>query len=109
MQAKVIGEIDRAVAVYGAGWQNLATLGTLAKVQQAQRESVEQQFKAGAVEQLDLLSAQIESGVAALGELDAQAKFQQALGAVEDAVQRPFDVNQAMLESPSVKGKETSK
>ncbi len=92
LQAKVIGEIDRAVAGYGAGQRNLATLGTLAKAQQSQRESVEQQFKAGAVEQLDVLAARIESGVAALAELDAQTKFQQALGALEDAVQRPLDV-----------------
>ena len=93
LQAKVIGEIDRAVAVYGAGQKNLATLGTLATAQHSQRESVEQQFKAGAVEQLDLLAARIESGVAVLAELDAQTKFQQALGALEDAVQRPLDLN----------------
>ena len=109
LQAKIIGEIDRAVAVYGAGQHNLATLGTLAKAQQSQRESVEQQFKAGAAEQLDLLAAQIESGVAALVELEAQTKLQQGLGALEDAVQRPLDVKQSALESPLQTKKENSK
>ena len=109
LQSKVIGEIDRAAALYDGGQKNLSTLGTLAKAQQAQRESVEQQFKAGAVEQLDVLAARIESGAAALVELGAQSKLQQAIGALEDAVQRPLDVKQTVLESSSVNGKETSK
>lgn len=107
LQAHVISEIDRAVAVYGAGQRNLAMLGTLAEAQRAQRESVEQQFKAGVVEQLDVLAAQIESGAASLAELDAQTKLQQALGALEDAVQRPLDVPLSVLKSPLTKKEES--
>ena len=109
LQAKVIAEIDRAVAAYGAGQRSQTILTALAAAQQAQRESVEQQFTAGAAEQLDVLAARIEAGAAALVELDAQSKLQQALGALEDAIQRPLDVKQTVLESSSVNGKETSK
>jgi len=107
LQAHVIGEIDRAVAVYDAGQRNLSMLGTLAEAQRAQRESVEQQFKAGVVEQLDVLAAKIESGTASLAELDAQTKLQQALGALDDAVQRPLEVPLSVLKSPLTKKEES--
>jgi len=109
LQAKVIGEIDRAVAGYGAGQRNLAMFGSLAEAQRAQQESVEQQFKAGVVEQVDLLAARIETGVASLAELEVQSKFQQAIGALEDALQRPLEVTPAVLESPAETKKENLK
>jgi outer membrane protein TolC len=91
VQAKVIGEIDRVVAVYGASRTNLAALHRLAAAQKAQSEIFEAQFKAGALEQLDVRRAQFELTAARLAELDAQIKLQQAAGALEAAVQRPLD------------------
>lgn len=91
LQAKVIGEIDRAVAVYGASRTNLAALHQLAAAQKAQSQTVEAQFKAGALDQLEVRRAEFELTVAQLAELDAQVKLQQAAGALEDAVQRPVD------------------
>jgi cobalt-zinc-cadmium efflux system outer membrane protein len=90
LQSKVIGEIDRALALLDAAKKNLEAIHALAETQARQRESVENQFKAGAVEQIDLLGAQIEFQSATLAELDARVKFQQAIGALEDAVQRPI-------------------
>jgi cobalt-zinc-cadmium efflux system outer membrane protein len=92
LQAKVLAEIERAVEVFRVSEKNLATLQSLADAQTKQRESVEAQFKAGAMDRLDLLNAQMESVAAGLVQLVGQSKFQAAAGALEDAVQRPIDL-----------------
>lgn len=92
LQAKVLAEIERTVEVFRVSESNSATLQSLSGDQEKQRASVEAQFKAGAVEQLDFLNAQLVSAVAQLTLLDGQVKLQQAIGALEDAVQRPLDV-----------------
>ena len=38
-----------------------------------------------------MLNVQLELGVATLAQLDGQARLQQSLGALEDALQRPMD------------------
>jgi outer membrane protein TolC len=91
LQAKVLAEIDRTVEVFRVSESNSATLQSLSGDQEKQRASVEAQFKAGAVERLDFLNAQLESAVSQLVLLDGQVKLQQAVGALEDAVQRPLD------------------
>ena len=91
LQAKVIGEIDRAVAAYRVAREQLATSDSLLAAERQQQQSVEAQLKAGAVDQLDMLNVQLELGVATLAQLDGQARLQQSLGALEDALQRPMD------------------
>jgi outer membrane protein TolC len=91
LQAKVIGDIDRAVAAYRVAREQLATSDSLLAAERQQQQSVEAQLKAGAADQLDRLNAQLELGVATLAQLDGQAKLQQSLGALEDALQRPMD------------------
>lgn len=90
-QAKALAEIDRAVAVLATSRKNLDALQLLTAAQKARRGSVEVQIKAGAAERLDLLNAQLESGASALAELDAHVKLQQAIGALEDTVQKSLD------------------
>ncbi len=91
LQAGVLVEIDRAVAVFKANQHHLDALHSLAAAQLKQRASVEAQYKVGEADLLDLLNAQFELGAAQLAELDAQVKLHQSLGALEDAVQRPLD------------------
>lgn len=91
LQAKVLAEIERAVEVFRVSESNTVTLQSLSGDQEKRRASVEAQFKAGALEQLDFLNAQLESAVSQLVLLDGQVKLQQAVGALEDAVQRPLD------------------
>jgi len=91
LQAKVISEIDRAVAAYRVAREQLATSDSLLAAERQQQQSVEAQLKAGAVDQLDMLNVQLELGVATLAQLDGQARLQQSLGALEDALQRPMD------------------
>ena len=91
LQAKVLAEIERAVEVFRVSESNSATLQSLSSDQEKQRASVEAQLKAGAVEQLDFVNAQLESAVSQLVLLDGQVKLQQAIGTLESAVQRPLD------------------
>ncbi|HZL41849.1 MAG TPA: TolC family protein [Verrucomicrobiae bacterium] len=90
LQSKVIGEIDRAVAVLDASRTNMVALQSLLDAQAAQQRSVEAQFKAGAADQLELLGARVQFNTASLTVLDARLKLQQAMSDLEDAVQRPL-------------------
>jgi outer membrane protein TolC len=99
LQAKVLAEIETASQVLRVTRQTAATLRSLTEAQSERRESVASQFKAGATDQLELLNAQTEFVAAELVQLDGQIKLQQAVGAMEDAVQRPFDYPSAALAS----------
>jgi cobalt-zinc-cadmium efflux system outer membrane protein len=104
VQAKVLADIERAVATYRTSEKNSETLTALAATEAKQRESVEAQFKAGAAERTELLNSQFEFLNAQLSEVDARSKLQQAAAALEDAIQRPLDarlaVEQARVTQP---------
>lgn len=91
LQGKVITEIDGAVASFRASQTNVAAIEALAAAQATQQQSIEAQFQAGAVDRLDVLTAELELNAASIARLDAQVKLQQAAGALENAVQRPLD------------------
>ena len=99
LQAKVLAEIDRAVRVYRSAETNVSTLKTLAEVQARRTESISAQIKAGASDELELLNAQFEAASTSLLELDGQIKMQQALGTLEDAIQRPFELPPAIFQT----------
>jgi outer membrane protein TolC len=99
LQAKVIGEIDSATASFHASQTNTAALTELASAQKAQREAALDQFRAGAVDRLEVVAAELELAAAELARFEAEVKAQQALGALEDAVQRPLDLPQAIYSS----------
>jgi outer membrane protein TolC len=99
LQAKVITEIDGAVASFRASQTNLAAIETLVAAQTMQQRSIAAQFQAGAVDRLDLLAADLELATASLARLDAQVKVQQAAGGLENAVQRPFELPTAIFET----------
>ena len=90
LQAKVIADIDRGLAVYQVAAKSRVGAEALLATQRKQRESVEQQLKAGAADRLDVLTAQLELATSELTVEDGQTKLHQALGALEDAVQRPL-------------------
>ena len=102
LQAKVIGEIDRAVAAHRAANEQLTTADSLLNAERQQQQSVEAQLRAGAADPLDLLNVQFELGAAALAQLDGQARLQQSVGALEDALQRPIDATQDAISASSL-------
>jgi len=99
LQAKVINEIDGAVASFRSSQTNATALETLFQTQTSQQHAIEQQFQAGALDRLDVVNAGLELNLAALARLDAQVRFQRAVGALEDAVQRPFVLPNAIFQA----------
>ena len=90
VQAKAIAEIDRALAAWHAAQEQLSGLAPLEAALRQQAEAVAAQAKAGAAEPLDVLAAEAELSASALAEFDARLRAVQALGLLEDALQRPF-------------------
>jgi hypothetical protein len=99
LQAKVLAEIDSAIAVFHISVTNFNALRALAEAQAKRRDSVAAQLKVGAVDQLELLNAQFEYAAAELVRLEGDIKLQQAAAAVEDAVQRPFELPDEIFHS----------
>jgi cobalt-zinc-cadmium efflux system outer membrane protein len=91
LQAKVIAEIDRALLNRSAAIEQLKQLEEIAALQRQLVTQLEASFQAGAADQFDLATARVEFASTELARLDALAKKQQALGLLEDALQRPCD------------------
>jgi outer membrane protein, heavy metal efflux system len=100
LQSKVIAEIDGALAVRVAVRDQLRQIDTLLDAQRRQVQSVEAMIRAGAADQYELRSAQLEAQVTELTRLDAQVKAQQTLGQLEDAVQMPFEALRSIEKNP---------
>ena len=101
LQAKVMSDIDRAVAGYRVTRENLTGLEALGAAQKKQTDSVAAQAQAGAMAQFDLLNSQLELATGELAQLDGRVKLEQAYAALEDAVQRPLaTLKPALIEQP---------
>lgn len=90
-QAKVIGEVDRALQGYAAAEDQLRSNEALLATQQKQAAAVESALQAGGADQYELLSARLEASVALLSLVESQYKLQQTFGQLEDAFQFPFE------------------
>jgi cobalt-zinc-cadmium efflux system outer membrane protein len=99
LQAKVLAEIDSAIDVFRISETNSSALRALAETQAKRRDSVAAQLKAGAVDELELLNAQLEYATAELVQLEGEVKLQHAAAAVEDALQRPFELPDEIFHS----------
>jgi outer membrane protein TolC len=110
VQAKAIAEIDRALAAWQAAQEQLADLAPLDAALRQQAETVTAQAKAGAAEPLDVLAAEAELATSAVAQFDARRRAVQALGQLEDALQRPFDalktIEQSREQQANLKGKQ---
>src|SRR5262245_13929800 len=87
LQARAIGEIDRALTAHQATQEQLASVDLLLGTQQRYANSVQALLTAGSADRAELLTAHLELATAQLTRLDALFKVQQALGQVEDALQ----------------------
>jgi outer membrane protein TolC len=102
LQAKVIAEIDRALLSRTAAIEQLTQVDELVRAERQQMDQLEASFQAGVADQFDLASARVEFATTELARLDALAKQQQALGLLEDALQRPFDGLSTVERNPRV-------
>jgi outer membrane protein TolC len=90
-QAGVIADVDRAAAVFRVAEASMTEAQQFVAVQRKQAESVEHLYKAGGADRVDILAAQLDLAASEAALLDGQTRTQQAIGALEDAVQQPLD------------------
>ncbi|MBI3851559.1 MAG: TolC family protein [Verrucomicrobia bacterium] len=90
VQAKALGEIDRAVAGYQAAREQAATAEALLADLKRRRNATQAMLDAGEVDNLTIAAAQAELSAGSLARLNSLVKAQQALAALEDAVQSPL-------------------
>jgi outer membrane protein TolC len=90
LQARVLAEIDCAVAGYRASRQKQADADALLGRLQKQEQRAQAMFDAGEISKGDLAALRLQLSASALARLDALVKSQQALGQLEDALQSPL-------------------
>lgn len=88
LQAQIIGAVDQAATAYRKSTQSLASAEALRASAQRRAQQVENSFRAGQVDRPTLVTAQIEAAATALSSFDVVVQQRQALGSLEDAVQR---------------------
>ncbi len=93
LQAKTLGEIDKAVAGYRAARQQVSTAESLLADLEKRQAGTKAMFEAGEVDALALANAQVEFSTGALARMNSLIKAQQALAALEDAVQSPLSLS----------------
>jgi outer membrane protein TolC len=108
LQSQVIGQIELAIDQLKAAREQLKNGSDLLASQQQQEASLKAQMAAGEADPLDLLAAKLATGNARLTTLDNESKWQSALGALEDALQRPTDTLAADIQNISTPGPEGS-
>ena len=91
LQARDIAETERALAGYRAALAALDAAQSLATAQQSHAQSAQRQFASGYIDRSALDQAQLLALAAENTRLTASTQAQQALGALEDAVERPLD------------------
>lgn len=95
-QAQVIAQSEQAFAAYDAALKELAEADqSLRKLQDGQLQMMNRALSLGEEDQLALNGVQLENSVVARARLDSLSRAQNALGALEDAVQLPLDPNDA--------------
>ncbi|HEX7485447.1 MAG TPA: TolC family protein [Vicinamibacterales bacterium] len=93
VQARAIGEVELAVVSYRSAVQKVSSVDAMMADLTRQEQTAQRMFKAGEISRLELGSTQLELYTGALAHLDALIKAQQALGALEDAMQRSGDLS----------------
>jgi len=91
LQARAIGEFDEASARYRAGRAQASRTRDAMEAVERRVEGVRRAVELGDADLVALLGVRIERLAVEAARLDALRRAQEALGALEDAVQRPID------------------
>lgn len=95
-QAQVMAQSEQAYASYKAGLKELVEADqSLRNLQDTQLQMMQHAVSAGEEDQLALNGLQLQAIAVTRARLDALSRAQNALGALEDAVQRPLDPDDA--------------
>lgn len=100
LQARVLSEIEQAVAGYRASMKKVEAAGSLNEELATQLRAAQGMLDAGEISKVELAQRQLELTTAALAQLDARLQAQEALGALEDALQSPAALIPVSEQSP---------
>lgn len=101
LQAKIIGDIDRAIASYRGGTRAVATADTLLQGQMRRRQQIDRAFRLGEVDRLAVLTTDLEQAVIELARFEAIVQQREALALIEDALQHSmFDGGSLYIRLP---------
>ena len=90
LQARIVGDLDLALAGYRSAASAVASADSLLAVQRRAQQQSRAAFAAGEVDRLALVSTDLEVASTEVARLDAVAQLWQALGVTENALQRPL-------------------
>lgn len=90
LQARIIGEIERAVAGYRATVRKTADTEALRAHLLQQEKTARVMLDAGEISRADLAALRLQLSASAVARWDAVTKSLQALGALEDSLQLPI-------------------
>ena len=108
LQSRVIAATDEAVEVYRQALAKVEDTRNIVSLQSAQLEATRRSFASGRIDRVTLRTAELELAAAELARADAIAQAQQALGALEDAVEQPLN-GSVVPSAPIVNPRETQK
>jgi outer membrane protein TolC len=91
LQAKIIGDIDRVHAGFSAMLAKQQQAAQQKSLQQENLLAIQGQFKAGEIDHLALLAAEMEAAIAERARLDVFLETQQALNNLEDSLRTPIN------------------
>ena len=99
LQARILGEVDRAAAGYSGAVAKAATADTLMEDLRKRERLAQSMYEAGETLKLDWAAAQLEVAANALARLTIQVEAQQALGRLENALQSPVQISAESLKA----------
>jgi outer membrane protein TolC len=105
-QAAGIGASEQALARYRASLKELDQARSLQQQSAALEQTTQRALSAGESDRVALNGAQLQAAIAAGATLDALSRVQQAMGDLEDAVQRPLlpgDIQPLSPQSPALR------
>ncbi|OJU34899.1 MAG: hypothetical protein BGN99_25140 [Alphaproteobacteria bacterium 65-37] len=101
LQAKIIGDIDLAIASYRGAARTLATANILLQSQTRRRQQIDRAFQMGEVDRLAPLTADLEQEVVQLARYEALVQQREAMALLEDALQHSmFDAGTSYIHLP---------
>ena len=99
VQSAAVTQIDGALAAYRSTLGQVRTADSLLGNLTHQLKSIRAQVSAGELQPLDLANAEVAFYAGARNQLATRLAAQQALGALQDAVQSPLTLRPALLQS----------
>jgi cobalt-zinc-cadmium efflux system outer membrane protein len=100
LQARVIGELDGALAALSEAAKKSAAADGLLSSLRKREESGKEMWQLGEISKVEYLGLQLEVSAGALARLDALVKTQEAVGLLEDAMQSPMEAAEWIVETP---------